>query len=92
MLNLGNGLVKNVGWPDWYGDFTKATSGPLDAYNVAYNDVLTKDDFFEALLTMTSAVQITENLGLLKQSPDRTYFGASPATVGALSITYFRNS
>uniref|UniRef100_A0A915DVK4 Uncharacterized protein n=1 Tax=Ditylenchus dipsaci TaxID=166011 RepID=A0A915DVK4_9BILA len=74
------GLVQNVGWPEWF-NFTDTTI--LDAYHANYLPINTIDNFFDAMLAMQWALQMTENLGLLKQKPDRTFFSSSPAVVNA---------
>ncbi|VDK49929.1 unnamed protein product [Anisakis simplex] len=78
-----NGLIKNIGWPDWF-DFTNTLK--IDEYHKNYVQILELDDSWDILNALKYSSQLTENFGSLTKKPDRRSFQGSPAVVNAWYI------
>lgn len=74
-------MVRNYGWPELYGDFNDSTL--IDNYHSHYNNIKNLDDWFDILMEIKKAYQITEIFSLYDIVPDRSNFLMSPALVNA---------
>uniref|UniRef100_A0A914E5P6 Uncharacterized protein n=1 Tax=Acrobeloides nanus TaxID=290746 RepID=A0A914E5P6_9BILA len=89
LVNKKNNLIKNIGWPHWFLDFSPyAEVNSVDPYHYLYKDILSmnQSDYYHIYLKLTEAYQLTENFQILEKEPDRQNFLQSPAMVNAWYI------
>lgn len=71
---LEDNLVKNIGWPHWFLDFSPyAEKNSVDPYHNLYQNILSmnQSDYYHIYLKLTEAYQLTENFQILEKEPDR---------------------
>ncbi|PAV57732.1 hypothetical protein WR25_15853 isoform G [Diploscapter pachys] len=90
-ITKSQNLVKNYGWPSWFGSFTSdpADFKAVDDYNKEYAAIIQVynkgpiQHFYDIMLFMKRAFEVQEAMKLLTMPADRSFFLLSPALVNA---------